>query len=86
MIPLLDILKSLRGFNMKVGRHVSAQSLGVLGLISVMFYDVFQVHSQHLVARLNASLIVSSVGCGLSARCAAVRTDRRHVGVGHVAR
>jgi hypothetical protein len=30
---------------MKVGGHESAQSLGVLGLISVMFDDLLQVHS-----------------------------------------
>jgi hypothetical protein len=29
---------------MKVDRHDSAQSLGVLALISVMFDDRFQVH------------------------------------------
>jgi hypothetical protein len=45
--PPLDILKSLRGLDMKVGGHESAQSLGVLGLISVMFDDLLQVHSLH---------------------------------------
>jgi hypothetical protein len=34
----LNILKHLRGLDMKVGRH-EAQSLGVPGLISVMFDD-----------------------------------------------
>jgi hypothetical protein len=36
----LNILKHLRGLDMKVGRHESAQSLGVPGLISVMFDDL----------------------------------------------
>ena len=30
-----------------IGRHESAQSLGVLGLISVILDDTFQVHSLH---------------------------------------
>ena len=45
--PPLDILKSLGGLDMKVGGHESAQSLGVLGLISVMFDDLLQVRSLH---------------------------------------
>ena len=32
---------------MKVGHYESAQSLGVLGLISVMLDDIFQIHSLH---------------------------------------
>src|SRR5262249_39391445 len=42
-----------RGLDMKVRRHASAQSLGVLGLVLVMFDDLFQVHS--LNSRLNHS-------------------------------
>jgi hypothetical protein len=41
----LELLKSLRGIDVKIGRHESAQSLGVPRLISLMFDDLFQVHS-----------------------------------------
>jgi len=39
--PPLDLLKSCRGLDMKVVGHESAQALGMPGLISVMFDDLF---------------------------------------------